>query len=126
MGTFSLLTPLHDSRHTSAEMSTFDFGMDPPASALSEHRKYENPLVSRYASTEMSYVWSPACKFSTWRKLWLALAKGEKELGIEITEEQIREMEEKIFDIDFDKVRGMGQSKALPKRFTLTRRYFVR
>ena len=51
----------------------------------------------------MSYVWSPACKFSTWRKLWLALATGEKELGISITDAQISEMEAKIFDIDFGK-----------------------
>lgn len=44
-------------------------------------KMYEHPLVSRYASKEMSYIWSPEKKFSTWRKLWVALAKAEKELG---------------------------------------------
>ena len=50
----------------------------------------------------MSYIWSPAKKFSTWRKLWLALAEGEKELGLDITEEQLQEMREHLHDIDFD------------------------
>ena len=53
---------------------------------------YENPLVSRYASKEMSFIWSPQKKFSTWRRLWLALAKAEQELGLEITDEQLAEM----------------------------------
>lgn len=51
----------------------------------------------------MSYIWSPLCKFSTWRKLWLALAKSEKDLGISITDAQIAEMSAKIYDIDFAK-----------------------
>mmetsp|Transcript_5001 Transcript_5001/g.10052 ORF Transcript_5001/g.10052 Transcript_5001/m.10052 type:complete len:462 (+) Transcript_5001:195-1580(+) len=50
----------------------------------------------------MSYVWSPAMKFSSWRKLWLALAKAEQELGIEITDAQIEEMKNNIYNIDFD------------------------
>lgn len=50
----------------------------------------------------MSYIWSPAKKFSTWRRLWLALAEGEKELGLDITEEQLQEMREHLNDIDFD------------------------
>jgi adenylosuccinate lyase len=48
---------------------------------MSNKDKYEHPLVERYASKEMSYIWSPAKKFSTWRKLWIALAEAEKELG---------------------------------------------
>jgi len=56
------------------------------------HEKYEHPLVDRYASKEMSYLWSPSKKFSTWRKLWLALAEAERELGLEISEEQLEEM----------------------------------
>ena len=66
------------------------------------HDKYEHPLVSRYASKEMSYIWSPKKKFSTWRELWIALAEGERELGLNITEEQIEEMKQHIHDIDFD------------------------
>ena len=54
--------------------------------------KYEHPLVDRYASKEMSFIWSPAKKFSTWRKLWLALAEVEKDLGLDIKEEQLDEM----------------------------------
>ncbi|GMH92430.1 hypothetical protein TrVE_jg3643 [Triparma verrucosa] len=84
-------------------MSTFDYSAEPPSDALPGHRKYQNPLVSRYASSEMSYVWSPACKFTTWRKLWICLASAEKELGINITDSQIKEMEENVFNIDFDK-----------------------
>lgn len=53
---------------------------------------YANPLVKRYASKEMSYIFSEEFKFKTWRKLWIALAKGEKELGINITDEQINEL----------------------------------
>ena len=67
----------------------------------SKHVVYEHPLVSRYASKEMSYVWSPAKKFSTWRKLWLALAESERSLGLDISEEQIEEMSANIENIDF-------------------------
>ena len=56
------------------------------------HDKYEHPLVDRYASKEMSFLWSPAKKFGTWRKLWLALAEVERELGLDISEEQLEEM----------------------------------
>ncbi|MCH5199254.1 MAG: adenylosuccinate lyase [Oscillospiraceae bacterium] len=64
---------------------------------------YENPLCVRYASDKMKYIFSDDNKFSTWRKLWIALAKAEKELGIEITEEQIAEMENNIYNIDYEK-----------------------
>jgi len=64
--------------------------------------QYEHPLVSRYASKEMSFIWSPMKKFSTWRKLWLVLAESEKELGLDINEEQLEEMREHLTDIDFN------------------------
>ena len=63
---------------------------------------YENPLNTRYASEEMQYLFSPDKKFSTWRKLWVALAKSEQELGLDITDEQIAEMETHIYDINYD------------------------
>ena len=50
-------------------------------------RVYEHPLVSRYASKEMSYLFSPHKKFSTWRRLWLALAEAEQALGLDISDE---------------------------------------
>ena len=49
---------------------------------------YESPLNSRYASKEMKYLFSPDYKFKTWRRLWIALAESEKELGLNITDEQ--------------------------------------
>jgi len=68
-----------------------------------EKKIYEHPLVKRYATKEMSNIWSPEKKFSTWRKLWVALATAEKELGIAITDEQIKELSENIMNIDFEK-----------------------
>jgi adenylosuccinate lyase len=65
---------------------------------------YENPLTGRYASKEMSYNWSPQKKHATWRRLWLALAQCEKELGLNISEKQIEQMAAHLDDIDFDTV----------------------
>lgn len=65
-------------------------------------QKYENPLNSRYASKEMSYLFSPDYKFKTWRKLWIALAEVEKELGLNITDEQIEEMKAHQDDINYE------------------------
>ena len=67
---------------------------------------YESPLNSRYASKEMQYIFSPDMKFSTWRKLWIALAESERELGLNITEEQIAQMKEYIYDINYDVARA--------------------
>lgn len=72
------------------------------AEALASNQQYDSPLVKRYATKEMSRVWSPAMKFSTWRKLWLALASAEKELGIDITDEQLAQMKEQLYNIDFE------------------------
>ena len=63
---------------------------------------YSTPLNSRYASKEMSYIFSDDMKFSTWRKLWVALAEGEKELGLNITNEQIEELKSHISDINYE------------------------
>ena len=54
--------------------------------------RYQTPLAERYASKEMQYIFSPDMKFKTWRKLWIALAETEKELGLPITQEQIDEV----------------------------------
>lgn len=64
--------------------------------------KYESPLNSRYASKEMSYLFSPDYKFKTWRKLWIALAEVEKELGLNITQEQIDQMKKFKDDINYE------------------------
>ena len=66
------------------------------------HDRYQNPLCARYAGTEMQQIFSDDRKFSTWRRLWLALAEGERELGIPVTEEQLREMRAHLDDIDYD------------------------
>ena len=70
---------------------------------------YESPLSSRYASKEMLYIFSPDKKFSTWRRLWIALARAEMELGLTnedgtptITQDMIDEMEAHITDIDYE------------------------
>ncbi|MBQ2712229.1 MAG: adenylosuccinate lyase, partial [Clostridia bacterium] len=63
---------------------------------------YQNPLATRYASKEMSYVFSDAHRFGLWRQLWVALAESEKELGLNITEEQIEEMKAHVSDINFE------------------------
>ena len=63
---------------------------------------YSTPLNSRYASKEMSYIFSEDMKFSTWRKLWVALAEAEKELGLDITDEQIKELKDNIYNINYD------------------------
>jgi adenylosuccinate lyase len=68
----------------------------------SQHDTYEHPLVARYATKEMSYLWSPAMKFGTWRKLWTALATAQQELGLAITDEQLAEMRAKLNTIDYE------------------------
>ena len=63
--------------------------------------QYENPLVARYASREMSAVFSPQRKFSTWRRLWLALAEAEQELGLPISDDQLAQMRAHLDDVNF-------------------------
>ncbi|MBR4394318.1 MAG: adenylosuccinate lyase [Oscillospiraceae bacterium] len=65
------------------------------------HDRYQNPLCARYAGTEMQQIFSDDRKFSTWRRLWLALAESEQALGIGITDEQLEEMRAHLEDIDY-------------------------
>lgn len=67
-----------------------------------EKDTYESPLSARYASKEMKYIFSPDKKFRTWRKLWIALAESEKELGLPITQEQIDELKAHADDINYE------------------------
>lgn len=64
--------------------------------------RYQSPLSERYASKEMQYIFSPDKKFRTWRKLWIALAETEKELGLPITDEQIEELKAHAEDINYE------------------------
>ncbi len=66
------------------------------------NNKYESPFSARYSSPEMQRIFSPDVKFSTWRKLWVALAEAESELGLGITREQLDEMRAHINDINYD------------------------
>ncbi|MEE3333386.1 MAG: adenylosuccinate lyase [Ruminococcus sp.] len=63
---------------------------------------YESPLSARYASSEMKYIFSPDMKFRTWRKLWIALAESEMELGLPVTQEQIDELKQHQDDINYE------------------------
>ncbi|KAL7452029.1 hypothetical protein ACHAWC_003774 [Mediolabrus comicus] len=74
-----------------------------PDDVLPDHQKYEHPLVQRYATKEMSSIFSPAMKFTTWRKLWLALATSEQELGLDISNEQLQQMKDQLYNVDFTK-----------------------
>lgn len=67
------------------------------------HTSYESPLATRYASKEMAFIFSPHFKHFSWRKLWIALAKAQKTLGLAITDEQIKLMEKNADQIDFEK-----------------------
>src|ERR1700709_1462364 len=69
---------------------------------MSTHHLYENPLVTRYASRRMSELWSSQRKFSTWRRLWVALAEAERELGLNITGEQIAELRAQVADVHLE------------------------
>lgn len=82
---------------------------------LVSHDIYNNPLISRYASREMTGLWSAQKKHSTWRRLWLALAESQQELGLNISDVQLAEMKNSVDDIDFD----------LAAKFELERRHDV-
>ncbi|MDO4622850.1 MAG: adenylosuccinate lyase [Eubacteriales bacterium] len=69
---------------------------------MSTTDRYSSPLSERYASKEMQYVFSQDFKFTTWRKLWIALAETEKELGLPITQEQIDELKAHVNEINYD------------------------
>ncbi|MBR4832898.1 MAG: adenylosuccinate lyase, partial [Thermoguttaceae bacterium] len=69
---------------------------------MKDYLNYDNPLIARYASKKMSEHFGPQKKFSTWRKLWIALAEAELELGLPVTQAQIDELKQHVDDIDFD------------------------
>ena len=73
------------------------------------HERYQNPLITRYASDEMAGLWSPLRKFRTWRQMWIWLAEAEKELGLDISDHQIDEMRARADDIDFESARQYEQ-----------------
>lgn len=68
---------------------------------MSDYNSYESPFCTRYASKEMQHVFSADKKFTTWRKLWVALARAEMKLGLPVTEEQVGELEAHVNDIDY-------------------------
>ena len=76
---------------------------------MTEHDTYQNPLVTRYASRAMAELWSSQRKFSTWRRLWVALAEAERALGLPISETQIVALSAQVDDIDFEAARRYEQ-----------------
>ncbi len=66
-----------------------------------DYQNYRNPLISRYASPHMSQLFGDQKKFSTWRRLWLALAEAQSELGLDISSNQLDEMRQCLDDIDW-------------------------
>src|SRR5437870_2861447 len=86
---------------------------------MNEYAVYDNPLVTRYASREMAELWGPQRKFSTWRRLWVALAEAEHDLGLladdgttpRISAAQLAELRSHVDDIDF------ARAEALERRF---------
>jgi len=73
---------------------------------MNPHETYENPLISRYASREMARLWSSQRKFSTWRRLWVALAEAERTLGLNISEAQVAALRAQVDAIDFEAARA--------------------
>src|SRR5262245_41568727 len=69
---------------------------------MSVNDTYRSPLESRYASAAMRAIWSPQRKYSTWRRLWLALAEAQRELGLNISQEQIEALRAHLDDIDYE------------------------
>ena len=73
--------------------------MDPGNDCM--HDVYDNPLIARYASRGMAELWSPKVKFSTWRRLWVALARAERQLGLAVSAEQVADLESQVNALDF-------------------------
>jgi adenylosuccinate lyase len=71
---------------------------------MTDHDKYSSPLAERYASREMLMLWSDQSRYGRWRRLWLALAESERELGVDIPADAIAQMRDHLDDIDFDAV----------------------
>ena len=79
--------------------------------------RYQTPLAERYASKEMQYIFSPDMKFKTWRRLWIALAETEKELGLDITDEQIAELKAHKDDINYEDAKKREKEVRHPTAF---------
>ena len=69
---------------------------------MSNHEIYDNPLIGRYSSRQMARLWSPEVKFSTWRRLWTALAEAQRALGLPISDQQVRALRRVEEAIDFE------------------------
>ena len=69
---------------------------------MSNTNSYESPFCTRYASGEMQYIFSADKKFSTWRRLWVALARAEMKLGLPVTQKQVDQLEANIENIDYE------------------------
>ena len=82
---------------------------------MGDRTNYENPLAGRYASPEMRRLFSDETKFRTWRRLWLALARAEKDLGLPISAAQIEELAAHLDDIDFEAADAL-EREAPPRR----------
>ena len=82
---------------------------------------YESPLCSRYASSYMKHLFSPDMRYRTWRRLWTELARCEHELGLPVTEQQVKELEAHINDIDYDIVRNINMLRKSPFQIRLLR-----
>ena len=67
--------------------------------------RYQNPLIARYASREMAELWSDQRKFSTWRRMWIALAESQRELGLDVSEAQVEELRSQVDQVDFEVAR---------------------
>ena len=76
---------------------------------MNEHERYQSPLAVRHASPQMQAIWSQQRRFSTWRRLWLALAESQQELGLDVQDEQIAQMRQHLDDIDFAAARNHEQ-----------------
>lgn len=75
------------------------------------HEQYQNPLIARYASREMAQLWGDRRKFGTWRRLWIALAEAQQELGLQITDEQLAELRGQVDAIDFERAARYEREK---------------
>ena len=91
---------------------------------MSDHNSYQNPLTGRYASKEMQYAFSDDKRFKLWRKLWIALAESEMELGLNVTQEQVDELKEYADNIDYELAEKVTLKIAIPEELIQNRRVF--
>ena len=89
---------------------------------MSNTNSYESPFCTRYASGEMQYIFSADKKFSTWRRLWVALARAEMKLGLPVTQKQVDQLEANIENIDYET--AAAREKDIPSRQEYPRTLF--